>query len=108
MTIEKGAPHVGQSMTRYAKVIINLDAPLESSFHYHLPADLEEAVQAGHLVEVEFGRRLAQGIVIGFDDQSPVPETKPIIGLVMPDPVLSAVQLDLAAGSRSATPIWLR
>ncbi len=83
-------------MTRYAQVIINLDAPLESSFHYHLPADLEETVQPGHLVEVEFGRRLAQGIVIALDDQSPVSETKPIIGLIMPDPVLSPVQLDLA------------
>jgi primosomal protein N' (replication factor Y) len=83
-------------MTRYAQVIINLDAPLESSFHYHLPADLEETVQAGHLVEVEFGRRLAQGIVAALDDESPVPETKPIIGLVMPDPVLSEVQLELA------------
>lgn len=83
-------------MTRYAQVIINLDAPLESSFHYHIPADLEETVQPGHLVEVEFGRRLAQGIVIALDDQSPVPETKPIIGLIMPDPVLTPIQLDLA------------
>ncbi len=83
-------------MARYAKVVINLDAPLESSFHYHLPADLEETIEAGHLVEIEFGSRLAQGIVIALDDQSPVPETKPIIALIMPDPILSPRQLALA------------
>jgi primosomal protein N' (replication factor Y) len=83
-------------MTRYAQVVINLGAPLESSFHYHLPADLEETIEPGHLVEVEFGSRLAQGVVIALDDRSPVPETKPIIALIMPDPVLSPVQLELA------------
>ena len=83
-------------MRRYAQIVINLDAPLESSFHYHLPADLQGTVEPGHLVEVEFGPRLAQGIVIGLDTQSPVPETKPVIALVIPDPVLSSVQIELA------------
>lgn len=81
---------------RYVQVVVNLDAPLESSFHYHLPADLADVIQPGHLVEVEFGSRAAQGIVIQMDDQSPVPETKPVIALIMPDPILSSIQLDLA------------
>ncbi len=83
-------------MTRYAQVAINLDAPLGSTFHYHLPADLADTVRPGHLVEVEFGSRLAQGLVVALDDRSPVPETKPIIALALPDPVLSPVQLQLA------------
>ena len=83
-------------MRLYAQIVINLDAPLESSFHYHLPADLQGTVEPGHLVEVEFGPRLAQGIVIGLDTESPVPETKPVIALVLPDPVLSSVQIELA------------
>ena len=83
-------------MARYAQVVINLDAPLESSFHYHLPADLAGTIEAGHLVEVEFGSRLVQGIVVGLDERSPVPDTKPIIALILPDPILSPVQLDLA------------
>ena len=81
---------------RYAQVVINLDAPLESSFHYHLPPDLIDVVQPGHLVQVEFGKRMVQGIVAALDDQSPVAETKPIIALVLPDPVLYPVQLELA------------
>ena len=83
-------------MTRYAEVIINLDAPLASSFHYHLPADLVDSVRPGHLVEVEFGHRVAQGVVIALDDRSPVPETKPIIAIILPEPVVSRVQLMLA------------
>jgi len=84
-------------MTLYAQVVINLDAPLEGSFHYHLPADLSDTIQPGHLVEVEFGRRVAQGIVVGLDEKSPVSETKPIIALILPEPVLNPVQLQLAS-----------
>ena len=68
-------------MTLYAQVVVNLDAPLESAFHYHLPPDLEEVVRPGHLVEVEFGTRAVQGVVVALDDQTPVPDTKPIIAL---------------------------
>ncbi len=80
----------------YARVIINLDAPLESSFHYRIPPDLAGTVQPGHLVMVEFGHRTAQGIVVGLDNESPVPETKPIIALIASDPILSPTQLRLA------------
>ena len=73
---------------RFARVIINLDAPLEGSFHYHLPPDMEGLVHPGHLVEVEFGHRMVQGIVMGLDERAPVPETKPIMALILPDPVL--------------------
>ena len=48
----------------YAELAINIEAPLAGSFHYHVPRDLERSLATGHLVEVEFGRRLAQGIIL--------------------------------------------
>lgn len=80
----------------YAELVINVEAPLESSFHYHVPRDLQAELEVGHLVEVEFGRRLAQGVVVGLDGESPVPETKPIIAIIDPLPVLYPWQIELA------------
>ncbi|MFW6042438.1 MAG: replication restart helicase PriA [Chloroflexota bacterium] len=80
----------------YAQLVINIEAPLESTFHYHVPGDLQEKLCVGHLVEVEFGRRLAQGIVVAFDETAPVAETKPIIALIDPEPVVRPWQAALA------------
>lgn len=79
----------------YAELAINIEAPLEGTFHYHVPRDLERVLAAGHLVEVEFGRRLAQGIILAFDESAPVEETKPIIALIDPEPVLRPWQIEL-------------
>src|SRR5210317_1762845 len=80
----------------YAELVINIEAPLTETYHYHIPGDLEPVLQVGHLVEVEFGRRLAQGLIISFSQSSPVPETKPIITLIEADPVVTKWQIDLA------------
>ncbi|MCI0649650.1 MAG: primosomal protein N' [Chloroflexi bacterium] len=80
----------------FAQLVINVAASLTGTFHYHVPHDLEERLQVGHLVEVEFGRRLAQGIVIALDENSPVEETKPIIGLIDEAPVVRPWQIALA------------
>ncbi len=53
----------------FARVVINIEAPLRDSFHYFVPSDLRSSLAVGHLVEVEFGRRLAQAIVIALEDQ---------------------------------------
>ena len=79
----------------FAELVINVEAPLVGTFHYHVPADLRRQLRVGHLVEVEFGRRLAQGIIIAFDDEAPVEDTKPIISLVSDDPVLAWWQIEL-------------
>jgi 3'DNA-binding domain (3'BD) len=34
------------------------------TFHYHLPPELENQVQPGHLVWVPFGRQEVQGVVL--------------------------------------------
>lgn len=79
----------------FAELVINIEAPLEGTFHYHVPRDLERLLRIGHLVEVEFGRRLAQGVIVAFDDEALVEETKPIIAVVDPDPVLFWWQIEL-------------
>ncbi len=80
----------------FAKLVINIEAALEGTFHYHVPSDLRPSLRIGHLVEVEFGRRLAQGIIIAFDDNAPVEATKPIIALIDDEPVVRPYQIQLA------------
>jgi primosomal protein N' (replication factor Y) (superfamily II helicase) len=73
-------------------------APASSlqTFHYHLPSDLEQAVEPGHLVWVPFGRQEVQGVVVGMAATAPV-ATKPVARLARPDPVFTPAQLALAA-----------
>ncbi len=80
----------------FAEIVVNIEVPLDGTFHYNVPADLREKLQIGHLVEVEFGRRLAQGIILAFSKTAPIPDTKPIIALIDPLPVVQVWQLDLA------------
>ena len=80
----------------YAVLAINIEAALEGAFHYDVPRDLASQLKIGHLVEVEFGRRLAQGIVVGFDETAPVAETKPIIAILDESPVVQPWQIELA------------
>ena len=80
----------------YAVIVINIEAPLAGAFHYDIPRDLEPVLQVGHLVEVEFGSRLAQGIVIALDENTPIEEVKPVIALIDDVPVVQPGQVALA------------
>ncbi len=80
----------------FAEIVVNIEVPLDGTFHYNVPFDLREKVQVGHLVEVEFGRKLAQGIILDFSHSAPIENTKPLIALIDPLPVVRAWQLDLA------------
>ncbi len=80
----------------YAEVVVNVEVALSDAYHYHVPSDMRATLRVGHLVEVEFGRQLAQGIVVAFAGSAPVEETKPIISLIDPEPVLWPWQIDLA------------
>ena len=78
----------------YAVIAVN--APVQSTFHYHIPPELEGKVVIGSLVQVAFGTAMQSGIVVALDDESPVPETKPVIELLDPDPVVHDVHIQLA------------
>ena len=80
----------------YAELVINIEAPLEGTFHYRVPRDMRDRLRVGHLVEVEFGRRLAQGIVIAFSQNAPVEDTKPVISLIEIKPIVKPWQIELA------------
>ncbi len=74
----------------------NKYSPLSLAFHYSIPPAFEEKVAIGQLVQVPFGPRCLQGIVVGLADRSPVPETRDIEEIVDPEPALSPVQIELA------------
>ena len=82
-------------MSTYLEVAVNVPQ-VAGVFHYHLPAELEGKIQAGHLVEVPFGNQQVQGIVLRFVERPSVAETRPVSGLVDAEVVLTPVQLQLA------------
>ena len=65
------------------------------SYHYRLPPELESRLRPGHLVWVPFGNQEVQGFVLRLEDNAPV-ETRPVLRLARPEPVLTPVQLALA------------
>jgi primosomal protein N' (replication factor Y) (superfamily II helicase) len=79
----------------YAQVVVN--QPVEGTFHYHIPAELAGRIRVGHLVEVSFGPHKNQAVVLSIDERSPVDSTKPVLGLVDREPVLTQQQLALAS-----------
>jgi len=82
-------------MSSFARIAVNVPS-LIGVFDYHLPSELEGKVAAGHLVTVPFGRQTVQGVVMELVLQPAVAETKAIIDLLDPLPVLTAAQIKLA------------
>ena len=79
----------------YARIVVNI--PTDSSlFDYSLPEVLEAEIQVGCLVTVPFGSQVVQGVVIELLVQPSVAETKTIIDLLDPQPVLTTSQIALA------------
>ena len=78
----------------YAEVAVNSLGAQQKTFSYALPSDMP--LKVGHAVWVPFGPRVVQGIVFELTDYPAVEETRDIIGLIDPQPVLSPVQVELA------------
>jgi len=74
----------------------NRYSPLSLAFHYSIPSTFEEKVAVGQLVQVPFGPRRLQGIVVGLTDRAAVLETRDIEEIVDLEPVLSPLQIELA------------
>ena len=79
---------------RYAEVALNL--PLRKTFTYHVPDALDGLAALGCLVRVEFGVAMQPAVVLALHSESAIPQTKPIIELLDPAPVISKPYLDLA------------
>lgn len=81
--------------TMYVRLAVNF--PLISGvFDYSLPAHLEVEVRPGCLVTAPFGKQVVQGVVLELVSQPAVEETKSVIELLDPLPVLTASQIFLA------------
>lgn len=65
-------------------------------FDYHLPPALEGRVGVGHWVTVPFGHQTVQGVVVAFVGPPSVKETKAVLDLLDPQPVLTQAQIELA------------
>ncbi|OGN90666.1 MAG: primosomal protein N' [Chloroflexi bacterium RBG_13_46_14] len=79
---------------RYAEVSVNSPAAQRRTFSYSIPSDL--TIQAGQAVWVPFGERLLQGVVMELTEYPAVEETRDILDVIEPDPVLSPEQIELA------------
>jgi primosomal protein N' (replication factor Y) len=86
----------------FVEIAVNL-SPVQGTFHYHLPPELDGLVRPGHLVTAPFGRQRVQGIVLRLLDEADVPETRPVEALLDPDPVLTEPQLALAHWLQAST-----
>lgn len=81
--------------TRFVQVAVNI-ASISEVFDYHVPPELTGQVAPGCLVVVPFGVQMVQGVVLRSLEQPSVPQTRPVLELVDPLPVLNSRQLALA------------
>ncbi len=77
-------------------VLTSLGPGPTPTFDYHLPDPLKGRVEVGSLVQVPFGPRSLYGIVVERLPAPAVEETRPVIALVDPQPVLLPAQIGLA------------
>ena len=78
----------------YAEVAVNL--PVHTTFHYHIPPGLAGKLQPGHLVRVSFGTGEQPGIVLALTHSSPIAQTKPVLELLDPLPVMGPIHIAVA------------
>jgi primosomal protein N' len=92
---------------RYAHIVVNL--PVDSEFTYAVPDGLDGILRPGHLVRVPFRTAEEYGVVVGFTDDAPAYQVKPIAALIDPAPVVTAREIALArwTASRYAAPLGL-
>jgi primosomal protein N' (replication factor Y) (superfamily II helicase) len=67
------------SAPRFARVVLPI--PVDQSFTYEIPETLRGRVQVGCRVEVPFGKRTLNGVVVDLAATSDVPRTRPIAEL---------------------------
>jgi primosomal protein N' (replication factor Y) len=94
----------------YAEVAV-YQANVRGTFHYEIPDGWP--VWVGHLVDVGFRTARSQGIVLATTETSPVARTRPILDIILPEPVVTEDQIVLSRwlADHTLTPIaaclWL-
>ena len=78
----------------YAEIAVNSPVARRRTFTYSIPSSLNLAV--GQAVWVPFGPRVVQGVVLQLTGDSPVEETRDIIGIIDSQPLLTSIQIELA------------
>ena len=81
--------------TTFAHIALNINVP--NPFTYHVPDDLKDVIQLGHLVRVPFRTATDVGIVVGLSDENPDPSitTKAIEAVLDAHPPMADDQLAL-------------
>lgn len=81
---------------KYAEVVFDL--PIDKSFHYLVPAHLEDMAMIGKRVKAPFGKKSLTGFIIGLQDTPPMSDLqlKEINDIIDKDPVLDVPLLQLA------------
>ena len=79
---------------RYAEVSVNSPVAQRRTFSYAIPPGL--SIDVGHAVWVPFGDKTLQGVVLELSPYPAVAETREIINLIEPHPVLSPAHISLA------------
>lgn len=80
--------------TPYAQVAVN--TAVDAVFDYHIPPQLIDQVSIGALVRVAFGTAQQPAIIVNLMDSTPITQTKPILELIDPAPVVTPTQINLA------------
>ncbi len=79
---------------RYAEVSVNSPVAQRRTFSYAIPEELN--ILAGQAVLVPFGEKILQGIVLEITPVPAVEDTREILGIIEPAPLLSQSQIALA------------
>ncbi len=68
------------STYKYADIVIN--RPIETSFTYSVPKEIEDRIKVGSCVEVCLGTKKVTGYVVGFRSDCKIENVKPILRLL--------------------------
>lgn len=78
----------------FARLAVNIST-VSGLFDYSVPPELTSQIQPGSLVTAPFGNQIVQGVVLEILDSPSVKNTKSIIDMLDPAPVLTQPQLAL-------------
>src|SRR3990167_9869192 len=84
----------------YAQVVVLTYQPPDiDSYTYEIPKNLEKEIKIGQLVEIPFGKRNPNGIIIDTSYQLPVTSNhvkiKSVSAIIFPQPLLLPYQIEL-------------